>query len=125
MEEQTLTAQLAQFTGSTTFTRHGLVRSMLMTEGVAFLADQAGAHWLMDAIASYQHEARARAEPFQAWSLVVDAGTRSVVLAMTDGNSSRQIIRQEIACTDFPLAKIELWAISDGDHRVIMLPSEY
>lgn len=125
MEAHSLAAQLAQFTGSATFTRHGLVRSVLMTEGVAFLADQAGAHWLVDAIASYQHEARARAEPFQAWSLVVDATTRSAALTMTDGNSSRPIIQQEIDYTDFPLAKIELWAVSDGDHRVIMLPSEY
>ena len=125
MEAHSLAAQLAQFTGSATFTRHGLVRSVLMTEGVAFLADQAGAHWLLDAISSYQHEARARAEPFQAWSLVVDAATRSAVLAMTDGNSARQIITQQIDWTDFPLAEIELWAIAEGDHRVIMLPSEY
>lgn len=125
MEAHPLAAQLAQFTGSATFTRHGLVRSVLMTEGVAFLADQAGAHWLMDAIASYQHEARARAEPFQAWSLVVNSTTRSAVLAMTDGNSPTEIIRQEIEWTDFPLAEIALWCIAEGDHRVIMLPSEY
>lgn len=125
MEAHSLAAQLAQFTGSATFTRHGLVRSLLMTEGVAFLADQAEAHWLMDVIASYQHEARARAEPFQAWSLVVDAVTRSAVLAMTDGNSSASIIRQDIEWTDFPLAEIALWCIAEGDHRVLMLPSEY
>ena len=125
MDPYTLAAQLAQFTGSTTFIRHGLVRSLLMTEGVAFLADRAGAHWLVDAIASYRHEARARAEPFQAWSLVVDAATGSAVLAMTDGNSSTPIIRQQIEGTDFPLAEIALWAIAEGDHRVIMLPSEY
>ena len=125
MDPQTLTAQLAHFTGSATLVRHGLVRSVLMTEGVAFLADEAGAYWLVDAIASYQHEARARAEPFQAWSLVVNAVTGSAVLAMTDGNSSTQIITQQIDWTDFPLAEIELWAIAEGDHRVIMLPSEY
>lgn len=125
MEAHTLAAQLAQFTGSTTFTRHGLVRYLLMTEGVAFLADRAAAHWLTDAIASYQHEARARAEPFQSWSLVVDATTRSALLTMTDGNSSTPIIRQEIDWTDFPLNEIALWAIAEGDHRVLMLPSEY
>ena len=125
MEAHTLATQLAQFTGSTTFIRHGLVRSLLMTEGVAFLAERAGAHWLVDAIASYQHEPVARAEPFQAWSLVVDAATRSALLAMTDGNSPTPIIRQEIDWTDFPLAEIALWAIAEGDHRVLMLPSEY
>ena len=125
MDPHTLATQLAQFTGSTTFTRHGLVRSLLMTEGVAFLADRAGAHWLVDAIASYQHEPVARAEPFQAWSLVVDAATRSAVLTMTDGNSPTPLISQQIDWTDFSLAEIALWAIAEGDHRVLMLPSEY
>lgn len=125
MEAQLLAAQLAQFTGSVTFTRHSLARSLLMTDGVAFLADAAGAHWLTDAIASYQHEARARAEAFQVWSLVVEASTKKAVLAMTDGNSSIQIIRQEIDYTDFPLAEIVLWAIAQGEERVLMLPSEY
>lgn len=125
MHPTQLVAQLAQFTGSTTFTRHGLVRSVLITEGVAFLADKAGAHWLVDALAIWQSETRARTEPFQAWNLVVDAATRSAVLAMTDGNSSTEIIKQEIAWTDFPLSEIALWCIAEGDHRVLMLPSEY
>ena len=125
MEAHPLATQLAQFTGSTTFTRHGLVRYLLMTEGVAFLADQAGANWLTDAIASYQHEARVRAEPFQVWGLVVDASTRSALLTMTDGNSSTPIISQEIDWTDFPLAEITLWAVAEGDDRVLILPSEY
>jgi hypothetical protein len=125
MDAQALAEQLAHFNGSTTFTRHGLVRSLLMTEGVTFLADAAAAHWLIDAIGSYQHEAHVRAEPFQAWQLIVHAETRSAVLAMTDGNSSASIIKQEIAFTDFPLSEITLWAIAEGDHRVLMLPSEY
>lgn len=125
MHPAQLAAQLAQFTGSETFTHHGLARSLLMTEGVVFLADEAGAHWLVDVIAIWQSEASARAEPFQAWSLVVDATTRSAVLAMTDGNSSASIIKQEIEWTDFPLGEIALWCIAEADHRVLMLPSEY
>ncbi len=125
MDAHTLATQLAQFTGSTTFTRHGLVRYLLMTEGVAFLADRAAAHWLTDAIASYQHEALAQAEPFQAWSLMVDAATRSALLTMTEGNSPTPIIQQEIEWTDFPLSEIALWCIAERDHRVLMLPSEY
>jgi len=57
--------------------------------------------------------------------LVVDASSRKAVLAMTEGNSSMQIIRQEIDYTDFPLAEIVLWAIAKGEERVLMLPSEY
>ena len=44
---------------------------------------------------------------------------------LADGNSSTPIITQEIDHTDFPLNDITLWAIAAGDHRVLMLPSEY
>ena len=52
MHATELQAQLAHFTGSETFTRHALVSSVLLTEGVAFLAEHAIAHWLTDAIAN-------------------------------------------------------------------------
>ena len=39
---------LAQFTGSQNFYRHSLVREVLYTEGVEYVADAAGAHWLLD-----------------------------------------------------------------------------
>lgn len=125
MDTKSLHAQLAHFTGSSKFTRHALARSMLMTEGVAFLADAAGAHWLTNAIASYQHMPRVDVEPFQTWCLKVDAATRSAVLTMTDGNSAEAIITQEIAWTDFPLDQITLWLVAEGDHQVLMLPGEY
>ena len=125
MNPSQLRASLAHFIGSETFIRHGLARSVLMTEGVVFLAEQAGAHWLTDAIASYLHDARARQEDFQVWHLVVDASTRRATLTMTDGNTNKSIITQEIEYTDFPLDEITLWLISDGPHRVLMLPSEY
>jgi hypothetical protein len=31
---------------------------------------------------------------------------------------------QEIEYTDFPLNGIDLWVENDGEHRVILLPSE-
>ena len=88
---QQLAAQLAHFTGSETFTRHGLARGLLMTEGVVFLAEAAAAHWLTDAIASHQHDARARSEEFQAWKLIVNPETRQATLMMTDGNGKDAI----------------------------------
>ncbi len=42
---------LSQFTGSTEFYRHAFNRAVIYTEGVQYLADNAGAHWLVDAIA--------------------------------------------------------------------------
>jgi hypothetical protein len=45
---------LAQFTGSQNFYRHSLVREVLYTEGAQYVADTAGAHWLLDEIALAQ-----------------------------------------------------------------------
>jgi hypothetical protein len=117
--------QLAQFTGSASFTRHHLLRRMVMTEGVRWLVDNAQSHWLTDAIASYQHEPGVTKEHFQVWRLRVDGATHTATLSMTDGNSDLAIVRQEIAYTDFPLAEITLWLIAQGAHLVLMLPSEY
>jgi hypothetical protein len=125
MDANTLRAQLAQFTGSASFTRHALLRRMVMTEGVRWLADHAQAHWLTDAIASYQHEPPVKAEDFQVWRLSVHAETRSATLSMKNGNSDAEIVRQEISYTDFPLDEMTLWLIAQGEHVVLMLPSEY
>lgn len=125
MQAHELSAHLAQFTGSASLTRHGLVRSVLMTEGIVFLAQAAAAHWLTDAIASYVYHPRARTEPFQVWRLVVDASTRRAALAMTDGNTDQPIVTQEIDYTDFPLGEIAIWLIQEGGPWVMLLPSEY
>jgi hypothetical protein len=125
MDANTLRAQLAQFTGSETFTRHHLLRRMVMTEGVRWLADNAQAHWLTSIIVSYQHEPHVSVEHFQAWYLSVDGATRAAVVMMTNGNSDTPLVRQHIDYTDFPLSEITLWLIAQSDHLVLMLPSEY
>ena len=125
MDAHTLRAQLAQFTGSASFTRHVLLPRMIMTEGVRWLVDNAQAHWWTDIIASYQHEPQVNAQHFQAWRLSVDLTTRAAVITMTDGNTHKPIVQQQIDYTDFPLTDITLWLIAQGDHLVLMLPSEY
>jgi hypothetical protein len=53
MSQKTLTkSDLAQFTGSEQWYRHGLVRKVLFTDGAKYVADTAGAYWLIDEIAS-------------------------------------------------------------------------
>lgn len=80
MDANQLRNQLAGFTGSETFTRHPLTSRVLLTEGATFLAEQAQAWWLTDAIASYLTDARASREEFQVWKLTVDAAKRSVFI---------------------------------------------
>lgn len=121
MPDKLTTSDLAQFTGSETFYRHNLMRNVVYTEGVQFLADKGGAYWLIDKIATLQMDPKVRAEAFQAWKLeVVDGKAR---LTCDDGNGVF-VYAEHIDYTDFPLSEITLWAVQ-GEHRTIMLPSEY
>lgn len=53
--EKTLTLEaLHHFTGTETWFRHPLVRKVLYTEGVQYLAETGGAYWLLDEIACAQ-----------------------------------------------------------------------
>jgi hypothetical protein len=125
MTPKELQSALAAFTGSDVLTRHGLTRRILITQGIVFLAEQAQAHWLTDLIVSHQADPRVRSEPFQVWTLAVDAATRSAVASMTDGNSKRPVTRQEMPWTNIPLPEVTLWLVEEGDAWIMLLPSEY
>jgi Family of unknown function (DUF6876) len=110
---------LHQFTGSTQWFRHSLMRGVTYTEGVQYLAENGGAYWLIDKVATLQLEPKVRAEEFQSWKLKL-SGDRSAVLTCDDGNNN--IVHSEvIAFTDFPLDHVELWV----EGGVILLPSEH
>lgn len=116
----TLKANLAAFTGTQHWCRHPLVPAVLSTDGVQYLANAAGAHWLIDAIALAQlAEQPVKVTPFQIWRLTVNTD-RSAILTCTDGDDNK-VWRQEIAYTDFPLPKIDLWLTNN----TLYLPSEY
>ena len=72
---------IAQFTGGDQVYKHWL--GITYTEGVKWLADKAGAHWLIDAIASWQVEARKdeALRDFQLWVLMVNLETHSAALS--------------------------------------------
>ena len=125
MDVHALQLKLLHCVGTTELTPHALVPSLLLSEGAILLANEAGAYWLLDAIASYQHLPHVTAQRFQTWDLRVDTAKRSAVLSMNDGNSMDAIIRQEIDWTDFPLDGMTLWLVVDGDIRVMLLPGEY
>ena len=124
-----LAADLAHFTGTDTYTnlRYPWLRGakFLLTDGTKYLAEQAKAFWLMDAIASHQINKKVAAEPFQVWTLSVNE-KHEAILTCTDGNKT-ELVRQDIPGTDFPLACITLYASQDDylGGRVVMLTSEY
>ena len=79
---------LSQFTGSEHWYRHGLVRSILFTDGAKYVADAAGAYWLLDEIALAQCFVKAvAAEEFQVWKLTVKPDN-AATLTCEDGNTN-------------------------------------
>jgi len=118
-----LTVELTQFTGTQAYHRwSALFPRFVLTDGSLYLAEKAGAFWLMDVIASHQYKRLLRANPLQVWTLKVKNYEGRVVC--TDGDG-RVLTRQAIPFTDFPLHEIQLYAVDDGQYRVIMLPSEF
>ncbi|MBO4221975.1 DUF6876 family protein [Bradyrhizobium neotropicale] len=109
---------LRQFTGTMVWFRHALNRAMLYTEGVQYLAEHAGAYWLLDEIAIAQrYEPNVKDQPFQVWKLKVTSSTAT----LTCEDQGKILVSKHIDYTDFPLPEIELWV--EGD--VILLPSEH
>lgn len=125
MTDEEIETALAMFSGSGDLYRHW-TRRLLFTEGIGWLADQAGAHWLIDLVASHQPAIR---EPFQVWRLDVREDRTAMIVAWSDtpGQSTR-LTGQEIEYTDFPLESFEFYVINgdSGDRvRVMLLKSEY
>ena len=110
---------LAQFTGTETWFRHSLVRKVLYTEGVQYVAEHGGAYWLIDEIAFAQGLTNIAATDFQVWKLCVDIN-RTASLTCTDGNY-RVVYTKPLDWTDFPLDEICLYFTDN----TILLPSEY
>ena len=115
---------LAQFIGTQKWHRFNrLSPNSLLTDGALYVADEGGAYWLMDIIASAQLDPKVKAEPFQAWTLAVN-DDQSAIARATDGNENL-IYTQAIKWTDFSLDNIKLYAAKEEDYLIIMLPSEY
>lgn len=116
-KKERLLAGLPHFTGTTAYYRY--LMDHVLTDGTKFLAETAGAFWLMDVIVSVQYMPEIRKQPFQSWTLSVDLASAKGRVICTDGNK-RELYRQDFGFTDFPLNEITVF-VSD---KVIMLPSE-
>jgi len=115
------------FTGTEGYHRHWMNR-ITFTDGVHFLAEQAGAYWLIDLIASWQVKPKVRNKEFQVWILTVDRNPKARKMAYArcytdtpEPNNANQVCVQGIHYTDFPLDTIKLYLVNG----VLMLPSEY
>ena len=109
---------LAQHSGSLERFRHWTQR-IIYTPGVEDMAKICNAYWLIDLVASHQITASVRAEEFQVWTLTVAADRTG--LAVADDGNGREVARQAIEFTDFPLGEIKLYLAQS----TLMLPGEY
>ena len=114
-----LKSELAQFTGTHQWHKFSCLSKLLMSDGVQYLAEKAGAYWLMDVIGSYQMVCNKdeMLRDYQIWTLTVK-DSKGVVKCLRDTNDVA--ITQEIPYTDFPMESIKLIC----ENGVIMLPQE-
>ena len=111
--------QLSMFTGTEKYYR--ISRKHLLTDGTKYVAETASAFWMMDAVASHLCEIGT-----QDWFVLVrvTVTNKTVVMRYEDGNGNVHA-EQAIPYTVFPTPEFVLYACWDGEHWVLMLPSEY
>lgn len=107
-----------QSTGTEHYYPHFL--GLKMTDGVYGVANAAGAHWLVDIVASYQTKPEIKKCGFQVWELKVGDDNKAVV-TMKEDKDEPILIKQDIPYTNFPLREFSMWLI-DG---ILILPGEY
>lgn len=127
---ETALPNLGQYYGTTSYMRHKILPTMtkglLLTDGLQYVAEEAGAYWLMDTILLKCKEWLLEGGGFCTLKLQVSEG--SAVLRVEDGNYNL-IHEEEIDFTDFPEPGLEFFLqeteTSVGIEPVLMLKSEY
>ena len=113
---------LGYFTDSQVLFKHWF--GFRYTQGVKYIADEAGAYWLIDAICSHQNKTLLNKYPnlkeFQIWRLEVELENNSGLL-ICEEDTDQPVLSQEIPYTDFPLEEIKFFLID----KIVLLPGEY
>lgn len=116
-----LLGDLAQFSGTEAY--HRTHPGLLATDGAKYLADVAGAYWLLDIVWSVLPKIN---DEFAVLELTREEGSSRAVVVIHDGREPATTYhRQDIPYTDFPLPTTKLYVQQNGRERVVMLPSEY
>lgn len=113
---------LRQFTGTEAWHRH--LPGVLLTDGAKYLAEECGAYWLMDVVASHIPSIP-EDETFTVAQLTVNPMNKAFFTLADDSPATKIYANQSISYTDFPLDEVKLYVIREGDEWVILLPSEY
>lgn len=115
--------ELNNFSGTEHYYR--ITPETIITDGAKFVADKAGAYWLMTAIASYLPDITNKETFIVANLTVTRTSTACTALLKLDDGNDNVLAEQFIEYTDFELDEFKLYACYNGDVWVIMLPKEY
>lgn len=130
MEAKNHEANLAHFTGTDGYHRiQPLARGVIGTDGVNYVAEEMGAHWLISDIMivvsmKFKHL------PFQVWTFKKDADGIGR-LTMREDTGEKVRYRQKYEWTDFPLDEIKFYVVHGSLSpegplmNIMMLPGEY
>jgi hypothetical protein len=113
---------LRQFTGTEKYHSHLYPGKspILLSDSCDFIRTHCNAHWLFDAILSYQCEKILRHVNFQLWELQHCNKDLSWLLTCREDSNLKPLVSQVIEFSDCPLDYIKLYVISG----VALLPSE-
>ncbi len=127
MTNNELLYHLHSFTGTEQYHRFSpLFNAVVLTDGAKYLADEAGAYWLMDMIAS--HLGAVPSQENFVIALLTKEGVNEpgALFTLQDDIPPNNIwAEQDIEYTDFPLDEIKLYVVDSEVGWVVMLPSEY
>ena len=108
--------------GANDMIRHPLVKTFIMSDGVADCAE-AGIWWLVDIAAT---ELPAVMKKCNESMLVLTADVKKGVARLSaTGAGDVQCWKRRIDYTDMPDGKWNFYIADEGDHRVMILPTEY
>src|SRR6056297_880768 len=113
---------LNQFSGDLVRFRHSINRGVIYTPGVRHIAEEGGAYWLIDAIASHigspefnkAADRDYRIGTMHFWTLLRNGSGGAELFAKADSPEDAFIV-QDIPFTDFPMTSIDIWAAFDGE----------
>lgn len=130
-----LESNLRHFHGSETVYHNGLFKKYCYTEGMRYLANEASAHWLLDAVASHHLAINRRFPDFILWRLerheeTTDKAGKVIpehwMLSAREDTHQPPFVAQKIPYSDFPLDSFEFYQCRNHFHGWLsMLKSEY
>ena len=115
-----LEQELHQFIGTEHY--YSIRADFMGTDGVKYLAEQAGCFWLLDLYWSHLLNIDHIANPFTVLKMTVQNSAAYVVIE--DGNDN-VLAQQFVEYTDFQLPTFSLYCSWFGEGWVEMLTSEY